>query len=208
MMGGMGGSTPQDALMKQLREEDKEKVLKFGMWQRDGYFQQGRDRPSQYQPRLKVKDGSTFQNVGKLGGSFQSAILQRPSILDIDNLFSTKPLVPSMFRPSQVVQADMTYQTMGMGQNPGFNGGMPQHGGMPSHHGGMPNQGYQNQGYQNQGYPNQGYPTQGYPNQGYQNQGYPNQGYNPGMQGGSMGGQCYPSGGNSMGGMIGNMLGG
>lgn len=165
----MGAGTPDAALRKQLAEENKEKTLKFGTWYPDGYFQGGHGQAASYTPRLKVKDGSTFQNIGRLGSQFQSAMLQRPSILDIDNLFSTKPLVPSFFRPSQAVQSDMTYQSMG--GNTGYNQG-----------------GYNQGGYHQPGY-NQG------GNMGY-NQGG-NMGYNGGMPqhghgGMPMGGQCYP----------------
>ena len=85
-------NSPQDALRIQLAEESKESSLEFGSWMPDGYYQKGSPTKFRYNPKLKLKDPSAdFKRVGMATSDMVSAVLERPSIMDIDALF-TAPL--------------------------------------------------------------------------------------------------------------------
>eukprot|EP00930_Biecheleria_cincta_P077935 TRINITY_DN6527_c0_g1_i1.p1 TRINITY_DN6527_c0_g1~~TRINITY_DN6527_c0_g1_i1.p1 ORF type:complete len:854 (-),score=113.86 TRINITY_DN6527_c0_g1_i1:162-2723(-) len=205
-------SSPQKALEKMLAEEIKESGLKFAQHSDLGYVYSKSARPDlRYNPQLKLADPSkAFAPVQK-GSRHTQADMIRPSILDIDNLFAEKPVVPNSLRASSEVARDSgyqhgrpTYPGVQPGVYPGgqqFPGGYPgvQHpgvypGGQP-HTGGYP--GGQHPGVYPGGQPHiGGYPAGQYP--GVYPGGQPHTGGYPGGQhpgvypGGYPGGQPGP----------------
>eukprot|EP00930_Biecheleria_cincta_P077936 TRINITY_DN6527_c0_g1_i2.p1 TRINITY_DN6527_c0_g1~~TRINITY_DN6527_c0_g1_i2.p1 ORF type:complete len:817 (-),score=131.87 TRINITY_DN6527_c0_g1_i2:128-2578(-) len=160
-------ASPQKALEKTLAEEIKESGLKFAQHNDLGYVYSKARRPDlRYNPQLKLADPSkAFAPVQK-GSRHTQAELIRPSILDIDNLFSEKPTVPNSLRSSSEVARDSgyqhgrpTYPGVQPGVYPGgqqFPGGYPgvQHPGVypgGPHTGGYP--GGQHPGVYHGGYP-------------------------------------------------------
>merc|ERR1719150_2055960 len=104
-------STPQQALTKMLQEELKENSVKLGVWMAEGYWKQGRRTVTvTYNPLLKLVDHSaSWSNVGRKS-QFNMVKMQRPSILDVDNLFAATPNTPTTMRTSLEVCQDMYYQ--------------------------------------------------------------------------------------------------
>jgi len=108
---GKNGNTPDMIMRNTIQEEKRENTLKMGEFHPDGYMKLANPpQTSRYAPRLRLKPGKGQATpVGKGKGNFWMASMERPYILDIDNLFTTKPLVPAQFRTNSEVMQDRTY---------------------------------------------------------------------------------------------------
>ena len=86
----------------------------------DGYYQKGSPTKFRYNPKLKLKDPSAdFKRVGMATSVMVSAVLERPSIMDIDALFTATPVLPQYVRSSKEVDTDRDYGTTGGGYRGG-----------------------------------------------------------------------------------------
>ena len=68
--------------------------LEFGSWMPDGYYQKGCPNNFRSNPKRKLKDPSAdFKRVGRATSEMISALLERPSIMVIDD---EEPILTSL----------------------------------------------------------------------------------------------------------------
>jgi stress response protein SCP2 len=203
----------------------KESDLITSTWNRDGYAQKsmyskkGSSKQqkgkggARYSPKIKLKnqDGTFGQlNAQRFTSAglqaYDTMSLERPSILDIDSLFSVKPTVPSSVRSAYEIDNDPMYRASGGGYPSGYQpSGYKPTGVYPSAPSGYSGggAGYANAypggagGYVQPGGFNTG-GSSGYPSGGYTGGGggYPSGGYLAGNYNGNNaygGGACYKS---------------